>query len=132
MNEKKGAFRFTYFTNKYKETCEFYTEQLELNCELSWDRSEHDKGALFNAGVGLIEVLHLPDDEALYNSGLDYRKPEGAFMVIQVWNVDERFEKYRDKGATFKQEVTTQPWGHRSFSVTDPNGVVLFFYQEPK
>ncbi len=130
MNEKKGAFRFTYFTNKYEETCDFYLKQLELNCEISWDRSENDKGALFYAGVGLIEVLHLPDKEEFYNAGLDYRKPEGAFMVIQVWKIDELFKKYKDKSIPFKQEITNQSWGHRSFSVTDPNGVVLFFYEE--
>ena len=106
---EKGAFRFTYFTNKYNETCNFYLEQLELNCELSWDRNENDKGSLFNAGVGLIEVLNLPNNKEIYNAGLDYRKPEGAFMVIQVWNIDELFEKYQNRDVVFKQEITNQP-----------------------
>lgn len=130
MNHKKGAFRFTYFTKIYKETCNFYLEQIELNLELSWDRNENDKGTIFNAGVGLIEVLHFPNNQGVFNSGLDYRKPEGVFMCIQVWNVEERFKKYKDKGVIFKQEITNQLWGHRSFSLTDPNGVVLFFFEE--
>ncbi len=130
MNGKNGVFRFAYFTSKYKETCDFYLNQLELNLEFSWDRSENDKGTLFNAGVGLIEVLHLPDNEESFNQGLDYRTPEGAFMIIQVWDIEERFKKYKDRSIPFKQEITTQPWGHRSFSVTEPNGLVLFFYEE--
>ncbi|HAA16563.1 MAG TPA: hypothetical protein DCE41_34585 [Cytophagales bacterium] len=131
MNETKGAFRFAFFTDKYQATYDFYLDQLGLNLEHSWDRSENDKGALFNAGVGLIEVLYLPSSEALFNAGLDYRSPEGAFMVVQIWDVNERFESYKSKGINFKQELTTQPWGHRSFSVVDPNGIVLFFYEEP-
>ena len=59
----------------------------------SWDRNAHDKGALFKTGVGLIEVLLLPPEEER-NTGLDYRSPQGAFMCIQVWNVDELFKKY--------------------------------------
>jgi len=130
INAKKGAFRFAYFTDKYKETCDFYVQQLELPMELSWNRNENDKGAVFNAGAGLIEILHLPDSNKLFNPGLDYRTPKGAFMVVEVWEIDALYRRYKDKDVQFKQEITDQPWGHRSFSMADPNGVVLFFYEE--
>ncbi|MEM7298782.1 MAG: VOC family protein, partial [Bacteroidota bacterium] len=122
MNEtttNKGAFRFAYFTDKYQETCDFYTYQLELAVDKSWDRDENSKGSVFKAGVGLIEVLHLPSDKGVKNAGLDYRVPQGAFMVIQVWDIDERYKNYKNKGVNFKQEVVDQVWGHRSFSITD-------------
>lgn len=131
MSEKEGKFRFAYFTDKYDETCDFYASALELKLEHSWDRNENDKGSLFKAGQGLIEVLLLPGGEEHKNEGLDYRVPQGAFMVIQVWNIDELFETFKAKGVLFKQEIVDQPWGHRSFSVVDPNGLVLHFIQDP-
>lgn len=130
MKENEGKFRFAYFTDKYDETCNFYKSKLGLNLEHSWDRNEYDKGSLFKAGFGLIEVLFRPSDGEYRNEGLDYRVPQGAFMVIQVWNIDELFKKYKAMGVSFKQEIVDQAWGHKSFSVLEPNGIVLLFIQD--
>ena len=131
MTEKEGKFRFAYFSDKYRETCRFYLDTLELKLEHSWDRSEDDKGSLFKAGKGLIEVMKKPGAEQHRVKGLDYRQPQGAFMVIQVWEIDNLYDRLKSKGVFFKEEITDQPWGHRSFALTDPNGVVLFFIQDP-
>jgi uncharacterized glyoxalase superfamily protein PhnB len=130
MNTNNGAFRFAYFTKKYAETCEFYENQLEFIRDYFWDRNEDDKGSLFKAGLGLIEILKFPTDKSLFNLGLDYREPQGVFMVIQVPAIDEIFEKYKAKGLHFKQEITNQSWGHRSFSIIEPNGLILMFVQD--
>ena len=129
MNSE-GAFRFTYFTDKYDETLDFYENTIAFSLEHSWDRSDHDKGALFKAGAGLIEILLYPNDEANRYAGLDYRSPQGVFMCIQVWDIDQRFKRYKSLGLNFQQEITDQPWGHRSFSLVEPNGLILFFFQE--
>lgn len=129
MNDK-GAFRFTYFTDKYGETCDFYQNKLGFDLEHAWDRNDHDKGALFRAEAGLIEVLHLPEGDDHKVKGLDYRTPQGVFMCIQVRNIDNLFEKFKMLSIPFKEEVTDQSWGHRSFSVLEPNGLVLFFFEE--
>ena len=128
MAQKKGKFRFTYFTPKYQETFDFYKTTLELALAHSWDRNENDKGALFEAGEGLIEILHYPDTEQ--NPGLDYRVPQGVFMCIQVWNIDELCRQFETRGIPFKQKIVDQAWGHRSFSILEPNGLVLFFFEE--
>ena len=128
--KNEGAFRFTYFTDKYDETWQFYEDKLGFSLEHSWDRNDHDKGALFKAGAGLIEILLRPNEEEHRYPGVDYRSPQGAFMCIQVWDVDARFEQYKSKGVPFKQEIADQPWGHRGFYVVEPNGLVLFFFQE--
>ncbi len=130
MTERKGKFRFTYFTDKYEETYNFYKDRLEFNLGHSWDRSENDKGALFEAGEGLIEILHRAEDEEHRIQGLDYRVPQGVFMGIQTWKVDELYKNYNKKGVPMTQEIVDQSWGHRSFSIVEPNGLVLFFYQE--
>ena len=128
--DKTGKFRFTYNTNKYEETFSFYQDKLGFDLGHQWDRDENDKGALFEAGSGLIEILHRPADEIHHVQGLDYRTPQGVFMCIQVWNIDELFDKYRSAGIPFKQEIVDQSWGHRSFSIIEPNDLVIFFYQE--
>jgi catechol 2,3-dioxygenase-like lactoylglutathione lyase family enzyme len=130
MKDKLGKFRFTYLTDKYIETSIFYKDKLGFHLEHSWDRNENDKGALFKAGDGLIEILHRPNDEEDKNQGMDYRIPQGAYMCIQVWNIDELFEKYKAKGIPFKQEIVDQSWGHRSFSIIEPNELVILFFQE--
>ena len=130
MTENKGKFRFIYFTNKYEETCSFYKDKLECTVAHFWDRNANDKGTLFNVAEGLVEVLKHPEKDEMKISGLDYRMPQGVFMGIQVWNIDELYEKYASMDISFKQKIVDQSWGHRSFSILDPNGLVLLFYQE--
>jgi len=130
MKNNFGEFRFAYFTDKYEDTCKFYVNSMGWDLLFSWDRDASDKGSVFKAGDGRLEVLQLPGNEKdRTNAGLDYGLPEGAFMVIQVEGVDELYQKYKDKGLTFKQHLTNQSWGHRSFSVLDPNGIVLFMWE---
>ena len=129
MAHQKGKFRFTYFTERYQETYQFYHETLGFTLGHSWDRSEHDKGALFEAGEGLIELLHR-QDAAHRIVGLDYRTPQGVFMCIQVFDINTRYRSYKKLPISFQQDIVNQSWGHRSFSIVEPNGLVLFFYQE--
>ena len=130
MEFDTGKFRFAYFTAVYEETCDFYSTLLGLQVELTWDRNENDKGKVFRIGKALIEVLLLPNKDAQQNEGLDYRAPQGAFMVIHVEGIDSLFEQFKIKGVPFKQEIVNQAWGHRSFSVIEPNGLVLMFVQD--
>ena len=129
-NGKEGVFRFTYFTDKYDETYTFYRDKLGLTLAHAWDRHEQDRGALFNAGSGLIEILHRPDNDKFQYAGLDYREPQGVFMCIQVWNVNELYDQFKTNGIPFKKEIMDQPWGHRTFYIQEPNGLILAFYQE--
>lgn len=128
--DRSGAFRFAYFTHKYQETFDFYESKLGLVLDHAWDRGDNDKGALFKAEAGLIEILLHPDGEAHRSAGLDYRSPQGVFVCIQTWEIDRKYDTYKLMGLRFKQELTEQPWGHRSFSLIEPNGLILFFFQE--
>lgn len=50
-------------------------------------------------------------------------------LVIETLNIETIFSKYKKKDINFKQDLTIQDWGHKSFSINDPNGVVLFFFE---
>jgi catechol 2,3-dioxygenase-like lactoylglutathione lyase family enzyme len=127
----KGQFRFAYFTPDYDSTVAFYRDGLGLPILESWDRDAGDRGALFAAASGIIEVLVRP------NSGdachvWDDRRPQGAFMVIEVEDVERTYRRAIEKGLPIQQQLTPQAWGHRSFCVREPNGLTLYFFTETK
>jgi catechol 2,3-dioxygenase-like lactoylglutathione lyase family enzyme len=120
-------FRFTYFTSDYETTVEFYRDGLELPIRDSWDRGGEDRGTNFVASSGLIEVLQRPtadDAEPLF----DPRPPQGAFMVIEVDDVEGSYRRVVEKGIPVQKELSRQSWGHNSFCVKEPNGLTIYFF----
>ena len=124
-----GQFRFSYFTPDYEATLTFYRDGLGLPAVESWNRDPEDRGTLFGAASGLIEVLVRPesgDSSHLW----DERPPQGAFMVIEVEDVERMYRRVVEKGLSIQQDLTAQTWGHRSFCVREPNGLTLYFFGE--
>jgi catechol 2,3-dioxygenase-like lactoylglutathione lyase family enzyme len=125
----KGQFRFSYFTEDFDSTVAFCREGLELPVIESWDRGPDDRGVLFGAASGIIEILTRP--RGGQSSHLwDDRTPQGAFMVIEVDDVDARYKQAIERRLPIKQELKDQGWGHRSFCICDPNGITLYFFQD--
>ena len=62
----------------------------------------------------------------------DERSPQGAFMVIEVEDVELMYRQVVEKELPIQQELTTQAWGHRSFCLWEPNGLTLYFFSEVK
>ena len=85
----------------------------------SWNRNPDDRGTLFGAASGIIEVLALPQSSELSHL-FDPRPPQGAFMVIAVEDVTQQYLRAVDKGLPITQTLTNQEWGHRSFCMTEP------------
>src|SRR5262249_4235694 len=125
----QGQFRFAYFTPAYEATVAFYRDGLELPVLQTWDRGPDDRGTIFGAASGMIEVLARPrggESSHLW----DDRPAQGAFMVIEADQLEARYQRAVAKGLPIKQELTDQAWGHRSFCVCDPNGLTLYFFRE--
>lgn len=125
----QNEFRFAYFTPHYDATVCFYRDGLELPLINDWDRGPDDKGSVFGAAAGLIEVLARPNEDKATHMP-DGRPPQGAFMVIEVENVEENYRRALKHDLPIAQELKDQPWGHRNFCLTEPGGLVLYFYQE--
>ncbi len=125
----KGQFRFSYFAPNYDTTVSFYRDDLELPVVESWDRSTDDRGTLFAAASGIIEVVLRPDNPASFH-GWDDRPPQGAFMVIEVPDVEHAYRRATERHLSIREELTTQPWGHRSFCLREPNGLVIYVFSE--
>ena len=125
----KGQFRFSYFTRDYETTISFYRDDLELPIIESWDRSTNDQGTLFAAASGFIEVVLRPDNPESFH-GWDDRPPQGAFMAIEVRDVERAYLRAKERHLSIREELTTQPWGHRSFCLREPNGLIIYLFSE--
>src|SRR4051794_13416555 len=100
----EGEVRFAYFTPLYEATVAFYRDALELPVIGSWDRHPDDRGTIFRAASGRIEVLALPTRGG--SSHLwDDRPPQGAFMVVEVDELEARYQRALDRGLPIKQAL---------------------------
>ena len=130
MKATARQFRFAYFTSRYYETVSFYADLLGLPTLDAWDRSIDDKGTAFGAASGRIEVLHQPSNPTASEHFFDERPPQGAFMVIEVDDVDECHSRMMGLGIPIERSLADRSWGHRSFVICEPNGLKLYFYSE--
>lgn len=116
-----GEFRFIFRTKEYAASVDFYHDGLELPVVHSWERGPAQRGTVLQAASGLIEVLALAP-------GQERVSLQGAELAYEVDDVDEWYRRVREKGLPIKGELADKPWGHRSFSVTDPDGIKVILY----
>jgi uncharacterized glyoxalase superfamily protein PhnB len=125
-----NQFRCAYATDEYEATVEFYEKGLGLAIAESWDRSAVDKGTLFQAASGIIEIVKRSADRS-HGEWEDHR-PQGFTIVIEVEDVERVFEQISGRELEITEDLKDQIWGHRSFRVSDPNDVSIYFYTEIK
>jgi uncharacterized glyoxalase superfamily protein PhnB len=123
-----NQFRCAYATDRYETTIEFYRDGLGLEIEESWDRSDSDKGTLFKVASGIIEVVKRSTDKS--HGEWESHRPQGFTIVIETDDVDALYERLLSRAINITEGLKHQKWGHRSFRVSDPNGVSLYFYSE--
>ena len=117
-------FRFVYFTPVYDETVAFLRDAIELPVTEAWDRPGDHRGTVFAAGSGVIEVL---ENEEL-SRGPSHTANGGPFAAIEVADVDALHARIGAKSIPVHYPLADKPWGHRGFSVLDPNGVEIAFF----
>jgi catechol 2,3-dioxygenase-like lactoylglutathione lyase family enzyme len=116
-----GEFRFIFRAKEYEPSVAFYRDGLELMIAQSWDRGPDQRGTIFQAASGLIEILALPADR-------EYVPPQGLEIAYEVDDVDAWYQRVHRKGLPIQGDLTNKPWGHRSFSVIDPDGVKVILF----
>lgn len=117
------VFRFIYWTESYEETIHFYRDLLERPIVKEWDRGINERGTIFNAGGGEIEVLAISPGKVVV-------QPDGFEVAIEVEDVDDLYQYVKEKKVSIRGEIADKPWGQRTFSVNDPNGIKLIFFAE--
>lgn len=118
-NARDGEFRFVCHVADFEGTVSFYRDALGLDVVGGWDRGADDRGMLFRAASGIIEILRTHENEP---------PPTSAWLLIEVNDIAKLYERVRKMQLTLREELVDTPWGHRRFVVTDPNGVNVAFF----
>jgi len=116
-----GEFRFIFRAQDYEAAVAFYRDGLNLPIVGSWDQGPAQRGTLFQAASGIIEVLaRAPGQECV--------SLQGGELAYEVDDVDGWYRRVQEKRLPIQGELADKPWGHRSFSVTDPDGIKVILY----
>ncbi|MEP3387482.1 MAG: VOC family protein [Reichenbachiella sp.] len=106
-------------TEKIQETKQFYTENLGFGVtfENEFYLLMHTPG--HQAQLSFLLPDH-PSQQPLFQSKF---QGEGAYLTIEVQDVDELYHQLKEKGVQIKIDIRDEPWGDRHFAIQDPNGV---------
>ncbi len=112
-------------TSKLAETKAYYTDKAGFT--LTTDM-EHYFQVRFGADQGAPELCFIDRDQA---PGLGPLRPfggQGLIISIPTPSADTTHRDLERQGARILSTPADKPWGWRSFSAVDPNGVVLDFF----
>lgn len=125
-------FRVVIRARNFDRTCRFYGESLSLPRLQNWER-EAGRGALYQAGYGVVEVLGRPAgaDEDLLDESFEYQGPQQKMsLALVVPSAEQAYSEclFRDKnipGGLRKDDE-----GNLLFETHDPDGVRIIFLQK--
>jgi len=116
-----NQFRIVFRSGQYRDTVAFYRDTLELPIIHSWDNGPSQRGTEFRAASGMIEVLELTEGEP-------FALASGLEIGYEVDDVDAWYDRVKEKGILIRGKLADKPWGHRTFSLTDPCGIKVILY----
>ena len=116
-----GQFRVVFTPKDFEAADRFYRQGLELPIDHEWNYGGGDRGVVFIAGGGMVELLGAMP-------GSEYTRPQGIGVLVQVDDADRWFELARQRGLTIVQEPISFPWGHRVIRLADPDGLVVSLF----
>lgn len=118
-----GQFRFVFTPKDYEASVWFYRDGLGLPIDHDWDYGSGDRGTVFVAGSGMVELLgQIP--------GTEYQQPCGGMLLMQVEDVDWAYKQLGELKMPVILEPTTFPWGQRILRLEDPDGIVVSLFSE--
>ncbi len=121
MSLPSGQFRVVFSPKDFEAARAFYRDGLSMPVDHEWDYGGGDRGIVFLAASGMIELLGLA-------TGAQYVQPQGLGVLIQVDSADRWFDLAKERGLKVSQEPTSYPWGHRVVRLADPDGLVVSLF----
>lgn len=123
-------FRVVLKARDFDRTCAFYGETLALPRLQSWDR-DSGRGALYQVGTGILEVLGRPhgeDDER--DQTYDYQGPKHKLvLVMNVPSAEKAYEELIFRNRNIPGGLRPDVDGAMLFETHDPDGVKVLFRQ---
>lgn len=123
-------FRFAFFAKDFDAAVGFYHETLGLPLIGGWDRAG-GRGALLSVpGTGaVVEIFGAPDG-SVYDGPLPSTAIQLSIRLGSISEVDAWYSQLASAAVETTGPPEDKPWGHRSFTVIDPDGIHLHFYCE--
>ena len=108
------------FVADIEASCEFYTKMLGFTVAFIYGEPAF-YGQVFRDGARL-NLRHL--DEPAFRPEL-----HGDLLSATITLEDAKplFHEFQAAGVVFHQELKTEPWGARTFIVSDPDGNLILF-----
>jgi catechol 2,3-dioxygenase-like lactoylglutathione lyase family enzyme len=128
VNLLRGEFHFIYNTDKYDSTVSFYRDGLELPIIAAWDEGPEDRGTVFRAASGIIEVMAHPETSAGNWKVYSPKLLQGANLAFEVEDVEGWYLRALEKKMAIKHPLEDFNWGQRGFALLEPNNLVVFIY----
>jgi len=120
------SVRVVRHTRKYDKMMRFYRDVLEMRSISSWKRKD-STGALLSPGKAMGQmVIEILDSKA---HRAPRGRPNGVDLNLEVRNVDQWHDRLRKKGISVVDALEDKPWGHRAFTVEDPDGLRVTIFQ---
>lgn len=122
-------FRVVLRARDFETTCRFYGEVMALPRVQSWDRDD-GRGALYQAGAGVLEVLGRQRGFAGRDEAFDYQGPQHEISItLVVTSAEKVYEEmlFRDQNVPGGLRLDSD--GLLLFETHDPDGVRVVFRQ---
>ncbi len=116
-------FTFIFVSKDFEQAVKYYRDALKFPVVHDWDNGPENKGSVFQAGNGKIEVLAM-------KSGSEYKQPANFEISMEVDDVDAFYAYIQSINLPIRGILADKPWGQRTFSLTDPDGIKLIFYSD--
>ena len=125
-------FRVVIRAKSFERTCRFYGESLALPRLQNWDR-EDGRGALFQAGSGVVEVLGRPagEEPKARDESYDFQGPEQKMALLMVVpSAEQAYQEARFRDKNIPGGLRKDEEGNLIFETHDPDGVRVIFLQK--
>ncbi|HWM89538.1 MAG TPA: VOC family protein [Thermoanaerobaculia bacterium] len=125
-------FRAVIRARSFDRTCRFYGEALALPRLQNWDREE-GRGALFQAGSGVVEVLGRPagEDDDRMDESFEYQGPQHKMsLVMVVSSAEQAYAEIHFREKNIPGGLRKDDEGNLVFETHDPDGVRVLFLQK--
>ncbi len=124
-------FRVVLRAKSFERTCRFYGESLALPRVQSWDR-EDLRGAIFQAGPSLVEVLGRPGSarQSGRDEIYDYQGPEQKMtLTFIVPSPEEAYRELLFRDKNIPGGLRHDEDGALVFETHDPDGIKIVYRQ---
>ena len=118
-------FRVALKARRFDRTCHFYTEVLGLPRLRSWE-GEGGRGALFQAGPGVVEVHGRTRDSEKTdrNEAYDHQGPAQKMIItLQVSSAEAAYQRLLLADRNVPGGLKTLPDGTLAYETHDPDGI---------